>query len=74
MNRTKYILTIIVLALCILTSFALRTALPAKNVFENESVKLSGVDSFYHMRLIENSLNHYPQRIYFDPYSAWPDG
>ena len=31
-------------------------------------------DAYYHMRLVENLLQHFPYRINFDPYSFYPHG
>jgi len=42
----------------------------------SEPIKYSADDGVYHMRLVENELlgNHFPHRIYFDPYTNFPKG
>ena len=37
-------------------------------------MRFGGYDVWYNMRLIENTLHHFPLRIYFDPFSAYPHG
>ena len=37
-------------------------------------VELQGVDSYFHLRVIENLVHNFPHRITFDPYGAFPDG
>jgi dolichyl-diphosphooligosaccharide--protein glycosyltransferase len=44
--------------------------------FFSDPLKYSSDDGIYHMRLVENELlgNHFPHRIYFDPYTNFPHG
>jgi len=37
-------------------------------------VKFGGYDPWYNIRLVENTLHHFPHRIYFDPFTAYPQG
>jgi dolichyl-diphosphooligosaccharide--protein glycosyltransferase len=57
-------------------SLIIRTVLPYARVFGGEMVMFGSDDPVYHLRLIENELfgNHFPHRIYFDPYSLFPHG
>jgi dolichyl-diphosphooligosaccharide--protein glycosyltransferase len=43
-------------------------------VFGSEQVRFTEVDAYYHMRLVDNMLHHFPQRITFDPYTSAPHG
>jgi oligosaccharyl transferase (archaeosortase A-associated) len=43
-------------------------------VFGGGWVRFGEVDPWYHVRLIENLLQHFPQQIAFDPYSNFPYG
>ena len=43
-------------------------------VFSGESVRFTETDAYYHMRLVDNMLHHFPQRITFDPYTSAPHG
>ena len=54
----------------------IRTILPYDRVFGGEMVMFGSDDPVYHLRLIENMLfgNHFPHRIYFDPYTLFPHG
>lgn len=57
-------------------SLIIRTVLPYDRVFGGKMVMFSSDDAVYHIRLIENMLfgNHFPHRIYFDPYTLFPHG
>jgi dolichyl-diphosphooligosaccharide--protein glycosyltransferase len=37
-------------------------------------VAFGGNDPWYHMRLVENLVHHFPDRIAFDPYTIYPTG
>ena len=52
----------------------LRVYFPYDQVFSDGSVWFKGADPWYHMRLVENLIQHFPQRIYFDPYTFYPHG
>lgn len=43
-------------------------------VFGSGWVNFQGNDTWYHVRLIENLLHHFPIRIAFDPYTYFPHG
>ena len=43
-------------------------------VFVGDWVKFGGNDPWYHMRLVENLVQHFPHRIEFDPYTLYPSG
>jgi oligosaccharyl transferase (archaeosortase A-associated) len=57
-------------------SLIIRTVLPYNRVFGGEMVMFGSDDPVFHLRLIENELfgNHFPHRIYFDPYTLFPHG
>ena len=52
----------------------LRTYFPYDNVFTGDWVRFKWYDSWYHIRLVENLVQHFPSRIQFDPYTAYPYG
>ncbi len=64
---------IIVFALCGIALF-IRVYFPYDSVFSDGSVWFKGADPWYHMRLVENLIQHFPHRIYFDPYTFYPHG
>jgi len=77
MNKFKFSPNLIVgIILTLLVGFALylRVYLPYDHVFGSEWIKFTGVDGYYHMRLVDNLLNHFPQHITFDPYTSYPHG
>ena len=52
----------------------LRVYFPYDDVFVGDWVKFKWFDSWYHMRLVENLVQHFPHRIYFDPFTLYPHG
>ncbi|MDD1713565.1 MAG: hypothetical protein LUQ69_10410, partial [Methanoregulaceae archaeon] len=51
-----------------------RAYLPYHQVFSGDEVKFTGPDAYYHMRLVDNLIHHFPLRINFDPYTYFPQG
>ncbi|MBN1190744.1 MAG: oligosaccharyl transferase, archaeosortase A system-associated [Dehalococcoidales bacterium] len=43
-------------------------------VFPSDWVRFAETDPWYHIRLIENLMHHFPQNITFDPYTFFPFG
>jgi dolichyl-diphosphooligosaccharide--protein glycosyltransferase len=63
---------IILFVLCGIALF-IRIYFPYDQVFSGGSVWFTD-DAWYHMRLVENMLQHFPHRIYFDAYTYYPHG
>ena len=63
---------IIVAVLCGIALF-IRIYFPYDQVFSGGSVWFTD-DAWYHMRLVENMLQHFPHRIYFEAYTYYPHG
>lgn len=55
-------------------AFWLRTHFVRDAVFRGDQVRFSVVDSWLHVRLVENLVHNFPQRITFDPYALFPTG
>jgi oligosaccharyl transferase (archaeosortase A-associated) len=52
----------------------IRVALPYNYVLGGSYVNFQTNDAEYHMRLIENLVQHFPRTITFDPYTQYPTG
>ncbi len=67
---------IVGLLLTVFFGFALylRVAFPYDKVFVGEWIKLTGVDAYYFMRLVDNLVQHFPHLTSFDPYLLYPAG
>ena len=67
---------IVLLLLIVIVAVALwlRVALPYNQVFVRDWVKMTGVDAYYYMRLVDNLMQHFPQLTQFDPYLKYPGG
>jgi len=46
----------------------LRVGLPYPTVFDGRWIKLTGIDAYYYMRLVDNLLANFPQLTAFDPF------
>ena len=55
-------------------ALSLRIWLPYDGVFTDDWVRFSGNDPWYHLRLVQNLLQHFPDRIAFDTYTLYPYG
>ncbi|MBA7504904.1 hypothetical protein ES706_03566 [subsurface metagenome] len=64
---------IIIFVLCGIALF-IRVYFPYDQVFSDGLVWFKGADPWYHMRLVDNIIHHFPHRIWFDPYSNYPHG
>jgi oligosaccharyl transferase (archaeosortase A-associated) len=55
-------------------ALALRVCLVYGNVFVGDGVRFMSVDPWYHIRLVENLVQHFPHLIGFDPFTLYPYG
>jgi dolichyl-phosphooligosaccharide-protein glycotransferase len=63
-----------ILAAIFVIAICLRVIPQQQNVFGSGWVNFQGPDPWYHVRLIENLLHHFPFRINFDPFTFFPYG
>nr|QNO54870.1 hypothetical protein GHJHFCIO_00020 [Methanosarcinales archaeon ANME-1 ERB7] len=63
---------ILVAIFCV--SLYIRGVLPYASVFTDAFVKFGGNDPWYKMRVVENTLQNFPHRMYFDPFTYYPHG
>jgi len=71
---SSQIITLISLLVIAGISLYIRIALPYDRVFVNGTVWFGGTDAWYHMRLVDNLVQHFPHHISFDPYTFFPYG
>ena len=64
----------IILLMIFGVALALRVCLPYESVFVGDWVRFGLNDPWYHMRLVENLVQHFPHRIAFDPFTLFPYG
>jgi oligosaccharyl transferase (archaeosortase A-associated) len=69
----KYALYATLFAIFLL-SFFIRGIIPINNVFSNGVTGFAIDDSVMHMRLVENTINFFPHRIFFDAFTQYPYG
>ena len=70
---TSLVYGIILIFLFYLALF-IRGVISYNGIFTSSFVRFGGYDVWYNMRLVENTLHHFPYRITFDPYTYYPHG
>lgn len=55
-------------------ALVLRIAFPWDSVFSPVGIKLTGIDAYYYMRLVDNLVANFPYLNEFDPYIIYPGG
>ncbi|MDD5472609.1 MAG: oligosaccharyl transferase, archaeosortase A system-associated [Candidatus Methanoperedens sp.] len=67
-------LSYVILFAIFLFSFYIRGITPIKTVFQQGIVGFATDDSVFHMRLVENTIQFFPHRIFFDAFTYYPNG
>src|SRR4030042_6345574 len=77
MRQSKYF-QLIVIGILIAVFFGialyLRVGFIQDQVFVGDQVRFTETDAYYHMRLVDNLLHHFPSHMTFDPYTFYPHG
>jgi len=76
MTRAKlpdWLFSVIILAAAFALAMYIRVVLPYSTVFSGPWIKLTGIDAYFYMRLVDNLVRNFPQVISFDPYYMFPD-
>ncbi len=73
-RKYELIFTIAALVLIMAVAFYFRVVLPYDTVFHDPWIKLTGIDAYFYMRLVDNLVRNFPQLISFDPYYIYPWG
>ena len=74
-NRLRQkVITGALLALFFGIALYFRIAFPYHLVFGSEQVKFTGIDSWYHIRIVDNLVHNFPHLNSFDPYMLFPGG
>jgi dolichyl-diphosphooligosaccharide--protein glycosyltransferase len=55
-------------------ALALRIGISYDAVFGHSFVRFLETDAWYHMRLVDATVRHFPHRLWFDPYLVHPGG
>jgi dolichyl-diphosphooligosaccharide--protein glycosyltransferase len=72
--RPARLATAMLVVALVVAAFVLRTALVRSEVLADDGVRFAAGDTWYHVRLVENLVAHFPRPITFDPYAVFPDG
>ena len=71
--KVTYLSYILLIAI-FLFSFYIRGIIPMKATFQQGLVGFAMDDSVFHMRLVENTINFFPHRIFYDAFTIYPYG
>ncbi|NJD53210.1 MAG: oligosaccharyl transferase, archaeosortase A system-associated [Candidatus Methanoperedens sp.] len=71
--KVTYLSYILLIAI-FLFSFYIRGITPMEVVFQKGLVGFATDDSVFHMRLVENTIQFFPNRIFFDAFTIYPYG
>ena len=77
MSQSRFSPTVVVsilVALFLGVSLYLRIVLPYDHVFVGDWIKFTGIDAYYHMRIVDNLVHNFPHLNAFDPYMLYPNG
>ena len=55
-------------------ALTVRMGISYNAVFGQGFVKFIETDAWYHMRLVDATIRHFPHRLWFDPYLVHPGG
>ncbi|MHB8084774.1 MAG: oligosaccharyl transferase, archaeosortase A system-associated [Dehalococcoidia bacterium] len=69
-----WLFTLIALSVTVVVALFIRIALPYQTVFSGPWIKLTGIDAYFYMRLVDNLVVNFPRLISFDPYQLFPGG
>lgn len=70
----EWLFTAIILAAACALSLILRIVLPHAAVFDGQWIKLTGIDAYFYMRMVDNLVVNFPNLYGFDPYLLFPGG
>ncbi len=72
-DRTSLVYAVVIAFLFVISLY-IRVGPSYNYVFTSTFVRFGGNDPWYNMRLVENTLHHFPHRIYFDALTHYPHG
>lgn len=70
----QWLIILLIMIVIVGVAMWLRITLPYGQVFTGNWVKMTGIDAYYYMRLVDNIVKHFPQLTQFDPYMQFPGG
>jgi oligosaccharyl transferase (archaeosortase A-associated) len=77
MNRTEFkskLIAGILIAIFFGVALSIRVVFPFDKVFVGDWIKFTGVDAYFFMRIVDNTIHNFPHLLTFDPYLLFPGG
>jgi dolichyl-diphosphooligosaccharide--protein glycosyltransferase len=74
LNKPDWLFSTAIILVAMSLALVLRIALPWDSIFSAAGIKLTGVDAYYYMRLVDNLVVNFPYLNVFDPYILYPGG
>ena len=65
-------IVLIILVLFFSIALYIRIHFPYDQIFSGDWIKFASTDAYYHMRLIDNLLHNFPNRLLLDPFMNYP--
>src|SRR4030042_1305165 len=64
----------ILLAVFFSAALFIRVVFPYDKVFVGDWIKFTGVDAYFFIRIVDNTVHNFPHLLTFDPYLLFPGG
>ena len=65
---------ILLLGVFFIVAAAIRVLYPLDSVTSGGLLKFTSVDAYYHLRMVDNLVHHFPHAMSFDPFFIYPGG
>ena len=65
---------ILLLGVFFIVAAAIRVLYPLDSVTSGGLLKFTSVDAYYHLRMVDNLVHHFPHAMTFDPFFIYPGG
>ncbi|MGZ4849148.1 MAG: oligosaccharyl transferase, archaeosortase A system-associated [Halobacteriota archaeon] len=72
--REKHAERAVMLLVIFIVALYLRIVLPWASSVQGGSIIINDFDPYYHLRIIENTIQHFPYVLAYDPYVNYPTG
>ena len=69
-----WVFTLVALVVAFAAALFLRVVPPFSSVFAGPDIRLTGIDAYFYMRLVDNLVHNFPLLMRFDPYGSYPAG
>jgi oligosaccharyl transferase (archaeosortase A-associated) len=72
--KERHVERTVMLLVVFLVALYLRVGLPYANSIQGGTIVISDFDPYYHLRIVEYTIQNFPRVLAFDPYVDFPNG